>query len=157
MEFVARQTHVRGSQQRLRDVARLVKKLSVPQMKRQLTMMNKDAARRILETLKQAIANATHNHGVSEDQLILKEMLILRGPHYKRMRAVSRGMGHAILKRTSHIVIKLEKKQIEEVVAKPVVDEVQKEEVVAKPVVKKVTKSIVQKVKKEKKQKQVTQ
>lgn len=108
MEIVAKQTYVRGSGERLRDVARVVKHLKVPALRMQLSQMNKDAARRILETLNQAIANAQHNFGVSEDKLVLKELLILRGPHYKRMRAVSRGMGHAILKRTNHIYIKLE-------------------------------------------------
>lgn len=92
------------------DVTRVIKKLSIPAMRRQLTLMNKDAARRILETLDQAIANAQHNFGVSLDNLELKELLILRGPHYKRFRAVSRGTGHAILKRTSHIVVTLKTK-----------------------------------------------
>jgi large subunit ribosomal protein L22 len=108
MEIVAKQTYVRGSGERLRDVARVVKHLKVPALRMQLSQMNKDAARRILETLNQAVANAQHNFGISEDKLVLKELLILRGPHYKRMRAVSRGMGHAILKRTNHIYIKLE-------------------------------------------------
>lgn len=94
-------------QQKLRDVARAVKGLSVVEMRTQLGMLNKDAARRILETLNQAVANAQHNHGVSEDKLVVKELLVLRGPHYKRFRAVSRGQGHAILKRTSHIVVTL--------------------------------------------------
>lgn len=107
MEIVAKQTYVRTSVQKLTDVTRVVKNLSVPRMRSALVTMNKDAAKRILETLNQAIANAQNNHGISMDKLIVKELLILRGPHYKRMRAVSRGMGHAILKKTSHIVIKL--------------------------------------------------
>lgn len=108
MEIVAKQTYIRGGQQKLTDVTRVLKKLSVAKMRLQLTQMNKHAAKRILETLNQAVANAQNNHGISEDKLKVKELLILRGPHYKRMRAVSRGMGHAILKRTSHIYIKLE-------------------------------------------------
>lgn len=107
MEIKASQTYIRSSQQKLRDVARVVKHLPVPALRTQLTMMNKDAAKRILETVNQAVANAQHNFGVNIEQLELKELLILRGPHYKRMRAVSRGMGHAILKRTSHISVTL--------------------------------------------------
>lgn len=107
MDITAKQTYVRQSQQKLRDVARAVKALPVATMRTQLTMMNKEAAKRILQTLDQAVANAKHNHGVSEDKLAVKELLILRGPHYKRFRAVSRGMAHSILKRTSHIVITL--------------------------------------------------
>lgn len=145
MEIIAKQTYIRGGQQKLTDITRVVKKMSIPKMRLQLTQMNKHAAKRILETLNQAVANAQNNHGISEDKLVLKEMLILRGPHYKRMRAVSRGMGHAILKRTSHIYIKLESK--DEVVATKTESksaEVATEKVVApvaekKPVTKKST------------------
>ncbi len=150
MEIIAKQTYIRGGQQKLTDVTRVIKKMSVPKMRLQLMQMNKHAAKRILETLNQAIANAQNNHGISEDNLVLKEMLVLRGPHYKRMRAVSRGMGHAILKRTSHIVIRLEtkeevKSEVKEVKpekveaaaeAKPAVSE--KKTVTKKPTVKKV-------------------
>ncbi len=117
MEIVSKQTYVRQSQQKLRDVARVVKHLPIPALRLQLTQMNREAAKRILETVNQAVANAQHNFGVSEDQLTLKELLILRGPHYKRMRPVSRGQGHAILKRTSHIVVRLA--TAEAVTAKP--------------------------------------
>ncbi len=107
MMIIAKQSHVRCGQQKLRDVARAVKHLPVTKMRLQLSQMNKEPARRILETLDQAIANASHNFNLSEDKLKLEEMLILRGPHYKRFRAVSRGMAHSILKRTSHISITL--------------------------------------------------
>lgn len=117
MEILSKQTYVRQSQQKLRDVARVVKHLPLPALRLQLTQMNREAAKRILETVNQAVANAQHNFGVSEEQLSLKELLILRGPHYKRMRPVSRGQGHAILKRTSHIVVRLA--TAEGVVAKP--------------------------------------
>lgn len=140
MEIIAKQTYIRGGQQKLTDVTRVIKHMSVSKMRMQLMQMNKHAAKRILETLNQAVANAQNNHGISEDKLVLKELLILRGPHYKRMRAVSRGMGHAILKRTSHIYIKLEStedvKPAEVKAAETKVEE-KKEEV--KPVVKKVS------------------
>ncbi len=141
MEIIAKQTYIRGGQQKLTDITRVVKKMSIAKMRLQLQQMNKHAAKRILETLNQAVANAQNNHGISEDKLVLKEMLILRGPHYKRMRPVSRGMGHAILKRTSHIYIKLESKEETESSTQPVVnskvEETKTEEV--KPVVKKVS------------------
>lgn len=143
MEIIAKQTYIRGGQQKLTDITRVIKKMSIPKMRLQLTQMNKHAAKRVLETLNQAVANAQNNHGISEDKLVLKELLILRGPHYKRMRAVSRGMGHAILKRTSHIYIKLESKDEmtpAEVKAEEKKVEEKKEEVksVKKPTVKKV-------------------
>lgn len=149
MEITAKQTYVRGSVQKLTDVTRVVKHLSVAAMRSQLAQMNKDAARRILETLNQAVANAQHNFGVSVDKLAVKELLILRGPHYKRMRAVSRGQGHAILKRTSHISITLtttseEKAQTEE--KKSVAtDAVVTEDTKVKPVKKTTTRTVKEK------------
>ena len=150
MEIVAKQSYVRGSVQKLTEVSRVIKHMKVTAMRSQLSQMNKDAARRILETLNQAVANAQHNFGISEDKLVLKELLILRGPHYKRFRAVSRGQGHAILKRTSHIVVKLtsseevKPKKVEKTETKaiePEVKAVEKKVVAKKPTVKKVAKT----------------
>ncbi len=150
MEIVAKQSYVRGSVQKLTEVTRVVKHMKVAAMRSQLSQMNKDAARRILETLNQAVANAQHNFGISEDKLVLKELLILRGPHYKRFRAVSRGQGHAILKRTSHIVVKLtsseeaQPKKTEKAETKavePEVKAVEKKVVTKKPTSKKVAKT----------------
>ncbi len=107
MEITASQSYIRCGQQKLRDVARAVRGLPVPKLRMQLRMMNREAAKRILETVNQAVANAQHNFGINEEQLTVKELLVLRGPHYKRFRAVSRGQGHAILKRTSHIRVTL--------------------------------------------------
>ncbi|MEP7167617.1 MAG: uL22 family ribosomal protein [Candidatus Woesebacteria bacterium] len=148
MEIIAKQSYVRGSVQKLTEVSRVIKHMKVTAMRTQLSQMNKDAARRILETLNQAVANAQHNYGISEDKLMLKELLILRGPHYKRMRPVSRGQGHAILKRTSHISITLS--SIEPKVEKAVEEKVEqksesttetKKTVTKKPTVKKVVKA----------------
>jgi hypothetical protein len=41
------------------------------------------------------------------DDLKLDNIIVNDGPQYKRMRAVSRGRGHEIKKRTSHIVVTL--------------------------------------------------
>lgn len=101
------QKYIRTSVQKLTDVTRAIKGMPLDTMRMQLAQMNKTAARRILETLNQTVANATHNFGVSEDRLKVDQILVLRGPHYKRFRAVSRGQGHAILKKTSHVVIHL--------------------------------------------------
>ncbi|HSW89795.1 MAG TPA: uL22 family ribosomal protein [Patescibacteria group bacterium] len=116
MLIKAKQSYVRSGQKKLGDVARAIKKMPVAAMRTELGRMNSEAARRILETLDQAVANAKHNFNVSEENLKLESLLILRGPHYKRFRAVSRGQGHAILKRTSHISITL--KSVEQEVAK---------------------------------------
>jgi large subunit ribosomal protein L22 len=118
MTITASQTYVRSSSQKLRDTADAVKKLDIAAMRAELSYMNKEPAKRILQTLDQAVANAAHNFGIDEKQLVLKKLQILQGPQYKRMRAVSRGQGHSILKRTSHIVIELATKENTEAKAK---------------------------------------
>jgi large subunit ribosomal protein L22 len=110
MTITASQKYVRCSTQKLKFVVDSVKHMDLLSMKAQLSYMNKEASRRLLQTLNQALGNASHNYGLSPDQLELESLIVLRGPQFKRMRAVSRGQGHAILKRTSHIVLKLKSK-----------------------------------------------
>src|SRR6185369_3507098 len=101
------------------------KKMTLTDMRTELSYLNNQAARKLLVTLDQAFANASHNFGLSKEQLMLESLLILRGPQYKRQRARSRGQGHAILKRTTHIVIKLksiEQKPVEKKPAKKKVE-----------------------------------
>ncbi|SRR5258708_1601774 len=117
MTITASQKYIRVSPQKLKFVADAVKKLTLPDMKMNLSYMNNEASRKILVTLEQAFANAQHNFNLGVDQLALESLMILRGPQYKRQRARSRGQGHAILKRTSHIMIKL--KSVDAAAIKP--------------------------------------
>lgn len=107
MQFIAVQKYTRTSPRKLRLVANQVKDLSLADAIKQLAVMERRATLPLLKTLRQAIANANHNHGVGVDQLSVQEMVINTGPTYKRFRAVSRGRAHTILKRTSHIRVVL--------------------------------------------------
>lgn len=107
MIIAASQKYIRVSSQKVKFVADSIKHFKLSEMRTQLGYLNNQPARKILMTLNQALANAQHNFGLGIDQLSLESLLILRGPQYKRQRARSRGQGHPILKRTSHIVIKL--------------------------------------------------
>lgn len=127
MTITASQKFIRVSPQKVKFVADAIKKMSLVDMKTHLSYLNKEAARKLLTTLNQALSNAQHNYGLSPEQLKLETLLVLRGPQYKRMRPRSRGQGHPILKRTTHIVIKL--KTIENEDKKP---EVKKEEKIEK-------------------------
>ena len=55
--------------------------------------------------LTEAVANAENNHSMDHDKLYVKEIFACPGPILKRMRPVSKGRGHRINKRTSHITI----------------------------------------------------
>lgn len=115
MLITAKQTHIRQAPRKVRLVAMQVKKLSLEKAIKQLAVIERRSTLAVLKVLKQAVANATNNLGLTFDDLVLKDIVVSDGPIYKRMRAVSRGRGHRIEKRTSHITVILEKKQNNEV------------------------------------------
>ena len=60
-----------------------------------------------------AVANAEHNMGMDRQDLYVAECFADGGTMLKRMQPVSKGRGHAILKRTSHITVILDVKKAE--------------------------------------------
>lgn len=117
MLIKAEQKFSRQTSTRLRLVAAAVKKLSPAVAIEQLRFMDLKAAETILLVMKQAIANATNNLGLSADALTIKEIVVGEGPQYKRFQPVSRGRAHSILKRSAHIRVVLESQEAG--VAKP--------------------------------------
>jgi len=110
MQFKVTQKNTRQSPRKVRLVANVIKKLPLEQAIKQLGVIERKSTVVLLKVLKQAIANAKNNHGVDADKLVIKEILVNGGSSYKRYNAVSRGRGHSILKRTSHISVTLEEK-----------------------------------------------
>lgn len=110
MKFVATQKLTRQSPRKVRLVANQVKSLELPEMLKQLAVIERRATLVLLKTINQAIANAKNNHGVAFEDLELAELLVNEGPTYKRFRAVSRGQAHKILKRTCNIRVVLQTK-----------------------------------------------
>lgn len=107
MIIKAEQKNSRQSDRKVRLVANSVKKLSIADALKQLAVMERKASIVVLKVLSQAIANATHNHGLSVNDLEIKSILVNSGTHYKRFRAASRGRAHSILKRTCHVKVEL--------------------------------------------------
>lgn len=107
MIIKAEQKNSRQSDRKVLLVANAVKKLSVPEALKQLAVMERKASVVVLKVLRQAIANATHNHGLAVDDLAIKSIIIGGGTPYKRFRPVSRGRAHSILKRTCHVKVEL--------------------------------------------------
>lgn len=129
MIIKASQQDIRQAPRKVRLVANSVKELSLEAAIRQLAVMRRAATIPVLKTLRQAVANATHNHGLVASNLRIKELVVNDGATLKRWRAVSRGRSHSIEKRTCHIMVTLEttdpvaavteKKPAETKVAKP--------------------------------------
>ncbi len=127
MIITAQQTNIRQSSRKVRLVANQVKKLGLNQAIEQLAIIQRRSSLAILKVIKQALANAVNNNHLDIDQLLLADIIVSDGPIYKRMRAVSRGRGHAIEKRTCHVkvtlTVKAEEKSdetVKEAVVKPV-------------------------------------
>jgi len=108
MEVRAYQKMVRLSPRKLQLVADSVRHLPPQQALTSLRFMNKHGAVFLAKVLKQALSNATNNHNLAAATLKIKHIYIEAGPTLKRWQAVSRGRGHEILKRTSHIKVILE-------------------------------------------------
>lgn len=107
MLITAEQKNSRQSDRKVLLVANAVKKLSVEAALKQLAVMEKKASVVVLKVLSQAIANATHNHGLKLADLHIHSIIVGAGTSYKRFRAVSRGRAHSILKRTCHVRVTL--------------------------------------------------
>lgn len=67
----------------------------------------KSASWHLLRLLNSAISNAVNVHNMQASELFISECFACPGPTLKRMQPVSKGRGHRILKRSSHVTIVL--------------------------------------------------
>lgn len=104
--------YVRISPYKVRTVLALIRGKSVEEASAILAYCNKGGSEEVRKVLLSAAANAEHNNGMDRSDLIVAEAFANGGPHLKRMQPVSKGRGHAILKRTSHITVILEAREI---------------------------------------------
>ena len=86
-----------------------------------LNNTNKSASPIVLKVLNSAAANAENNLNMPKDTLFVSECWSMAGPTMKRMMPRARGRADRILKRTAHIRIILDEKEIKKEVKKPAV------------------------------------
>ena len=67
----------------------------------------KSASWHLLRLLNSAISNAVNVHNMQASELFISECFACPGPTLKRVQPVSKGRGHKILKRSSHVTIVL--------------------------------------------------
>ena len=109
MEVVARHRYLQASPQKVRLVADMIRGKGVQEATNILQLSKKAAARPLAKVLHSAIANAEHrDEQVDVDLLYIKEIFIDGGPTLKRIRAQPMGRAFRILKRQSHITMKLD-------------------------------------------------
>jgi large subunit ribosomal protein L22 len=107
MEVAAQLRYARISPQKCRLVADLVRGQSVAKALQTLAFSPKKGARIVKKVLESAIANAEHNHGADVDELKISSVYVDEAPSFRRFRARAKGRGTRIIKRNSHITVKV--------------------------------------------------
>ncbi|MGB7754497.1 MAG: 50S ribosomal protein L22 [Salinisphaera sp.] len=107
MESVAKLRFARISPQKARLVADEVRGMPVERALEVLEFSTKKAAQIVRKVLESAVANAEHNEGADIDELKITTIMVDEGPTMKRMKPRARGSADRILKRTSHVTIRV--------------------------------------------------
>lgn len=110
METAAKLRFARISPQKCRLVADQIRGLKVDKALEVLQFSPKKGAAIVKKVLESAIANAEHNDGADIDELKVSSIFVDEGPTLKRLRARAKGRANRILKRTSHITVKVAEK-----------------------------------------------
>ncbi len=105
--------YIRISPYKVRTVLALIRGKSVAEADAILANCPNGGAAPTRKVLLSAAANAEHNRGMDRGDLYVAECYANGGSSLKRMQPVSKGRGHAILKRTSHITVILDVKKAE--------------------------------------------
>ena len=110
-------------------VASMVRGKGVVEAVELLKFTPKKSAPVLKKLIESAVANAENNFKQKKESLKIKEITVNEGPTYKRRVCISKGRAHPILKRTSHITVKLESEDTntEKKEAEPKVKEVKAE------------------------------
>jgi len=105
--------YIRISPYKVRTVLALIRGKDVKEADAILAYCTKAGAEPTRKVLLSACANAEHNLGMDRSDLYVAECFADGGATLKRMQPVSKGRGHAILKRTCHITVILDVKKAE--------------------------------------------
>lgn len=103
----------RSSAQKVRELVSLVKGKNVEKALDNLVFSQRKAAKMLKKVLESSIANAENNYGLDVDELYVTNIIVNEGETLKRFRARAKGRGTRILKRTCHIKVELQGKEVE--------------------------------------------
>lgn len=115
MEVKASLRYLQASPQKVRLVADLIRGKNVQEASNLLQMSSKSAAKHVNKLLKSAVANAENQDDqLDVDRMFVKEIFVNGGPTLKRLRPQPMGRAFRILKRQSHVTIKLDTRTAED-------------------------------------------
>jgi large subunit ribosomal protein L22 len=108
MKATATLRYMKGSAQKVRLVADLVRGKSVNDAVAILSHTPKVASRDILKTLRSAVANAEQKETqLDVDELVIRKIFVDKGPQERRIRPAPMGRAFRVLHRKSHLTIEL--------------------------------------------------
>jgi large subunit ribosomal protein L22 len=106
--MIAKLRQIRISSKKVNLIAALIRNKNAADASDLLKFLPKKAARPMKKVVDSAIANAVNNFKQKKEDLYIKEIIVNEGQTYKRFQPVSRGRSNPILKRTSHVTVKLD-------------------------------------------------
>jgi len=104
--------YARISDRKARIVLAQIKGKNVDNALAILKYSPRNGATLIEKVLKSAIANAEHNLDMDVSSLYVEEVIANQGPTFKRIQPRARGMAYPILKKTSHITVILNEREV---------------------------------------------
>ena len=99
---------IRISPYKVRSVLDVIRGKSYVEAVALLKAMNKSSSAPVLKVVNSAAANAENNLNMNKDTLYVAECFADEGKTLKRYQPVSKGRGHSIMKRTTHITVILD-------------------------------------------------
>ena len=107
MEAKAHLKYLRMSPRKVKIVLDLIRNKPVGLAMGILKNTSKAASEHLIKLLKSVVSNAVNVHNMNLSDLYVAECFACPGPIARRMQPVSKGRGHRILKRSSHVTIVL--------------------------------------------------
>lgn len=105
MEAKAVERFIRMSPRKIRYVVDMIKSKTIEDAVDALSLTPKKAAEIVKKAIESAVANATENHKMKEEDLFISKIFVNEGPTLKRFRPRARGRATRIRKRTSHLSV----------------------------------------------------
>lgn len=103
-------SNIRVSPKKMSVVASIVRRLDAKKAMDILKFMPNKSAGLLYKAVASAVANAKNNDNQEVENLIVDSIIVSKWVVYKRWNPISRGRSHAILKRTSNILVELKVK-----------------------------------------------
>ena len=111
MEAKATLKYARISPRKVKIVLDLIRGKDAGTAMAILKNTNKSASEYLVKLLGSAIANADNNFNMDVSRLYVSECFVCPGPTLKRIMPRARGSANRILKRTSHVTLKVKEKE----------------------------------------------